>query len=917
MLTVSNSIKQAYNKYTTQRKSYIKSGNNSFFIQNLDISADCYEEGNVIGNAISKIAKFDIETENVKGLNEFEVFDGVWTGNQYEYISLGTFKLFDEEGTDDFFSSVTAYDKLINFNKEYNPLLVSFPLNLYDFLKAICSQANVELENTMIPNGAQILTSNPFVENETLKQILKALCQINGCFGIISQDKLKLLLKGTNTLQLDKYQISNPEYKRTTWKINQVVLGMADVEGEYVLRQDADDIAVNGIHKLVINDNPFVYTQELREAYIDNLFNQVKGFGYVAFETGWEGLPYVELGDLLNLDGRESIILRYNLKSPDGLNSTLSAPSIIDSVVDYVDNSDSISNRQKRTELLVDKQNQQIQSVVIQTEEQNKKISQITQTVNEIKSEISEVADITISADGYGNVKLSNINESEPIYIRVYPTSNQDISYLYPRDNLYPSDDLFLQGRTLRFTNITTNEIVEYELPNDLLYLDDNNYDEFILDYDAQTCEVNKKVGYKEDGTKYLLEQPQTISYQYPNIHLLAGDYVTSMPGYDDAYLFVRMMVQNIYTDQFATKMELNSSITQTAESITSQVSATYATKNELNSTVTQTANQIRLEVNKKVGTDEFNSSINQLADSINSSVANTYATKQDLITAESAIKQTTDNITLEVNKKVNNDEYTHAKIVSKINDDTSDIVIEADKIGLTASDILNIIAGNEINLSSKNISIASNNFKVDKNGNCTANKFTSKNAVITGGSLNISNNTGAYIITLVDSLNGWKTTMSGSEIKMTNTKDSDIYGIFDESGLTFAMDSFSAGYYPEQVYLKKGSSYTMITAEDGLLHSSREEYKKNITKRCNNLGLIQNCDVYDYLFNEELDDKKRHIGLVIGKNYNTPKEVMNESGDAIDLFNMCGVMWGAIKELNNKIEKLEKELEEIKNEKN
>ena len=398
MLVVSDSIKEAYNKYTTQRKSYIKSGNNSFFIQNLDISADCYEEGNVVGNAISKIAKFDIETEVVSGLNEFEIFDGIWTGSEYEYVSLGTFKLFNEEGTDDFFSSITAYDKLINFNKEYDPSLVSFPINLYDFLKAICGQASVELENIEIANGNQILDSNPFVEKETLKQILKALCQINGCFGIISQDKLKLMLKGTNTLQLDKYQISNPEYKRTTWKINQVVLGMADVEGEYVLRQDSDDIAENGVHKLVINDNPFVYTQELREAYIDNLFNQLKGFGYIAFETEWEGISYVELGDLLNIDGRESIVLRYNLKSPNGLKSTLSAPSIIESVIGYVDNSNSISNRQKKTEISVDKQNQKINAVVETQENQESTLAEleieagtISQRVQDAQTSIDEI----------------------------------------------------------------------------------------------------------------------------------------------------------------------------------------------------------------------------------------------------------------------------------------------------------------------------------------------------------------------------------------------------------------------------------------------------------------------------------------------------------------------------------------------
>ncbi len=387
MLTVSDSIKNAYNQYTTQRKSYIRVGDSSFFVQNLDVVADCYENGNVIGNAIAKIAKFDIETDNIKGLDEFELFDGIWTGNQYEYVSLGTFKLFNEEGTDDFFSSVTAYDKLVLFNKEYEPLQTVYPTTLFELLQNICLQAGVELENASIPNGEQEIEENLFVENESLKSVLKAICQISGNFGIISQDKVKLLLKSEKTIDLSKYQLSDPEYKRTTWKINQVVLGMTDVEGEYVLRQDDDDIAKNGVHKLVINDNPFVYTQELREQYIDNLFNQVNGFGYIAFSAKWEGLPFVELGDLANVDGKESIILRYNLKSPKGLGSTLEAPSIIDSVVEYVDNSNSISNRLKKTEYTVNKSKQQIQSLVKETATLSDTVVELGTTMTQNKEE--------------------------------------------------------------------------------------------------------------------------------------------------------------------------------------------------------------------------------------------------------------------------------------------------------------------------------------------------------------------------------------------------------------------------------------------------------------------------------------------------------------------------------------------------
>ena len=64
-----------------------------------------------------------------------ELFDGIWTGEKYEYVSLGTFKLFEEQGTDEFFSSITSYDKLVLFNKPYDNTNVNFPISLYDFLK--------------------------------------------------------------------------------------------------------------------------------------------------------------------------------------------------------------------------------------------------------------------------------------------------------------------------------------------------------------------------------------------------------------------------------------------------------------------------------------------------------------------------------------------------------------------------------------------------------------------------------------------------------------------------------------------------------------------------------------------------------------------------------------------------------------
>ena len=77
-----------------------------------------------------------------------------------------------------------------------------------------------------------------------------------------------------------------------------------------------------------------------------------------------------------------------------------------------------------------------------------------------------------------------------------------------------------------------------------------------------------------------------------------------------------------------------------------------------------------------------------------------------------SALVLTAQEFNLRLSQKLDGDEFTHASIVAKINDDTSEVQIEADKISL---------AGKEIDLTSDDIVIESTNFKVNKNGRVTA----------------------------------------------------------------------------------------------------------------------------------------------------------------------------------------------------
>ena len=215
-------------------------------------------------------------------------------------------------------------------------------------------------------------------------------------------------------------------------------------------------------------------------------------------------------------------------------------------------------------------------------------------------------------------------------------------------------------------------------MPDDLLRYDSNVYDEFYLDYDNHICQVIKRCGYNADGTVYQLQEEVTTDYPYPEIILEDGDYSISLPGYDFGYIYVRLMAQNIYTTQFATKAEVRSEINQTAQEIDLNVNeklTNYSTTTEMNSAITVKANEINSTVSTKVGKNEVISSINQSAEavSIDANKVNLSGKTINLTSDNMAIKSTNFNVDKNGNMSCKNANITGGKINITANTSATD----------------------------------------------------------------------------------------------------------------------------------------------------------------------------------------------------------------------------------------------------
>lgn len=347
---------------------------------------DCYKDGNFIGTFVMKRVEFtyndsDLEFKNKEfnAYKEYKIDEGTW-----EAINYGTFVVTNVDPSDTKEEiTVTAYDYALKFANTYKTDLdyASGKVTLFQVLQEVCQKVGVELENTSIENGNFIVDSNQFTEASLYGNVITAIAQMSCNFAKITPDnKLKLMLENESNITIDVGDYEEFEDKRDTLPYTAVTLGMSNVEGENVSLissgVDPDDAKY-----LVINDNPFAYTEEKRTQLIQAIFDKINGFGYSSFVLSNCLYPQLECGDLIKIKNKEgqlvnSIVLRPTFNEAV---INLEAPSTITSTVSYVQPESAIDVA-KRTEIVVDKQNQTITAIVSNVEDN-------TEAINNIASE--------------------------------------------------------------------------------------------------------------------------------------------------------------------------------------------------------------------------------------------------------------------------------------------------------------------------------------------------------------------------------------------------------------------------------------------------------------------------------------------------------------------------------------------------
>ena len=729
---------------------------------------------------------------------------GIKINNSYEYLDFGNYIVYSSEKQEDTNSyKIVCYDKMLYSMKDYENIGVTYPITIRSYINAICTYLGLIFANSsdtfanydkQIPNELY-LSSDGTPLDYTFRDVLDELAQVTASTICINDDdelEIRYINDTEDTIDEEYLKDVNVNFGEKFGPVNVIVLsrsaGSDNIYYPTVLPQNP--------YELKISDNQIMNGNN-RSEFLPDIYNELNGLEYYTNDFTSTGICYYNLCDRYNVAIGENtyscVMFNDEINVTQGLKEKIYTDLPEETETDYT-KADKTDRKINQTYLIVDKQNQLIQSLIDSS-------VYISNTIN-----------------GTGSIALENAYKGRLYELSIkgqmsllYPQTQNNVygSSLVPKDTLVPSTTL-KPSSSVPYQN-------EIKYPNSNLYpvsmilLIDNN--EYVLNFgflnyiDNDVCDeflyhdgeykVIRRVGIDDEGNKYALDNEFIDNIGYIDLKVDTNS-VIKLKSFDNGIYKATYLLDNQYTDVFATKVELSSSITQTAEEIN-----------------------------------------------------------------------------LEVSKKVNDDE-----IISKINQSAEQITINANKINLNGS------------------VTANNNFKILTDGSmeATNGKFsgTISSGTIQGGSIDVN----ASYTELNPYIRVNDSASTGSEPVMTSIWSNGLSCI-----------DYRLGYEP--VIRTEGPSggYAQLKGNHcdafAFNNVSLADKKKNFEKMLDAIEIVRNGDIYKYNWKTEKDEHKKHIGFVIGENYNTPEEVINENRTGIDTYAMISVLWQAVKEQQEEIESL------------
>jgi len=353
---------------------YIKFSDDTI-VSNVDVLSEIrneetiYTNGTLIGSCNSKIINTSFLGE-INSSDDLEAFVGIkYEDNSNEYYSLGNYKVNDRKYLNTTKKTeIKAFDELNKLNDKYMCGIIDWTsITLKDVLLDLCNSLGWTLGTTSFINDTLPVLDNQFQNNDTNREVLSDILECACSFGVIENKTLYLKWFDTDISEtIDKSQYSSLEILGEYGEVNSLVLKYSQIEGENVTKEDTEIIEINGETQVVIADNRFLYTEELKQLAIDGIWNRIKGFKYIACKiTSYFGKPYLKCGNKISIqksDGTyfDTYILKHTFKFNGTFYDEIESPLLTMAETSIKNNKSSIKERIKNAEIIVNKASAEI-----------------------------------------------------------------------------------------------------------------------------------------------------------------------------------------------------------------------------------------------------------------------------------------------------------------------------------------------------------------------------------------------------------------------------------------------------------------------------------------------------------------------------------------------------------------------------
>lgn len=345
-------------------------------------------------------------------------------GNTDKPLQLGHYKVYSDKPTADRTQrDVVAYDALydiINANvmEWYDSVLPNLgsTITLKNFRDSFFEHFGVTQKDITLPNDSMVIkrsldkeTGNVQTNVLSGSTVIKAICEINGCFGHINRQGqfeyifLKQDIQGLYPAN-DLYPADNLYPKSPdSYRINKSDYITADYE-DYIVEpitklqirssdSDVGTIIGNGSNAYIIENNMLTYqkTADEMQTIAQNVYNKISKIRYRPFTADLRGNPCLEVGDAIRILTKnaivESYVLERDLKGIQALRDSFSSVGeqyYSEKVNSTQTSIKQLENRSNKLERTIEETKSTI------TDVENDLSSQIKQTAESISSEVSK-----------------------------------------------------------------------------------------------------------------------------------------------------------------------------------------------------------------------------------------------------------------------------------------------------------------------------------------------------------------------------------------------------------------------------------------------------------------------------------------------------------------------------------------------